>query len=376
MLKMASYKTKLCKHWLKHGNCQLGSKCHYAHGERELERMEYECERMERGHKRIEYENVRMERERNKLVSVNHYYNKHDSIYHQYNKHESKYYNDNDKQKSKYYHQEKSCHTCHASHFPIHNYENDKQYFQNRPLFLRRSYEERVPIASKENFDNDMEDGEFENPKTSPKHSEQVFSPSLSSKRRKTSPKHNKQVFSPSPSPKRRKLSDNKNNKLFDDENIIDNDGILISKLSDNKNAKEFDDDNKFMKKLSDNKYDKVFDDDDKSIVAKVEICEENTQENEGELDLENLLRITPKDDEVNVQNDEDGVQTKLKHCASCKNFENRLHQTSKENEILKNTLYNLEVKYSQMKEAKFNVIENIKNIESFYSKYHNDTQI
>ena len=70
---MASYKTKLCKHWLKHGNCQLGSKCQFAHGECELERMEYERKRMECDHKRIEYENVRMECEHNKLVSVNHY---------------------------------------------------------------------------------------------------------------------------------------------------------------------------------------------------------------------------------------------------------------------------------------------------------------
>ena len=290
----------------------------------------------------------------------------HESKYHRYKKHESEYYND--KQKSKYYHQKKSCHTSHVSHFPIHNYENDKQYFQNRLLLLKRLYDERVPIASKENFDNDMEDGEFVNPKTSPKHSEQVFSLSLSSKRRKTSPKHNKQVFSPSPSSKRQKLSDNKNNKLFDDENklveklfdnkdeiIKDNDGISMRKLSDNKNAKKIDDNNKLMKKLSDNKHDKVFDDDDNSIVAMVESCEENRQENEGELDLENLLHIIPEDDEVNVQNDEDEVQTKLKHCASCKNFENRLYQTSKENETFKNALYNLEVKYSQMKEAKFN---------------------
>lgn len=30
------YKTSLCKHWTTTGNCSIGSRCHFAHGEREL----------------------------------------------------------------------------------------------------------------------------------------------------------------------------------------------------------------------------------------------------------------------------------------------------------------------------------------------------
>lgn len=330
---MSSFKTKLCKHWLRHGLCQFGSKCQFAHGERELERMERE--RMEHDHKRIKYEHESMEREHHKLVHVSSYDNKHESRYNHHDKHELKYYHDDNKQKSKYYDEEKS---HHMSHFSIRNHENHKQHFPNQTL-SSRSYEERVPSAFKEKNNNDMEDGEFVNPMTSPKHC--------------------KQAFSPSPSPKRRKLSNNKNDKVSNDNN--------------------------------------------KSMVTMVEIRKEYQQEDEGNFDLEDLLRISPEDHELNIQNDENDVnvpndenevdvpndesevnvgndenedQTKLKHCASCKNFENRLHQILDENATLKNAIYILDEKYSQIKEAKLNFMKSFKSIESLTFKYHKDKPI
>ena len=30
------YKTELCRHFMQHGNCTLGDRCHFAHGEKEL----------------------------------------------------------------------------------------------------------------------------------------------------------------------------------------------------------------------------------------------------------------------------------------------------------------------------------------------------
>lgn len=30
------YKTQLCKHFMQTGNCHVGSKCHFSHGEHEL----------------------------------------------------------------------------------------------------------------------------------------------------------------------------------------------------------------------------------------------------------------------------------------------------------------------------------------------------
>lgn len=88
------------------------------------------------------------------------------------------------------------------------------------------------------------------------------------------------------------------------------------------------------------NKEDKVYDDDNKSLVATVEICKENQQDDKGKFDLEDLLCITLENYKVNMQNDENEVQTKLEHCKSCKNFENCLHQTTKENATLKNAMY------------------------------------
>lgn len=99
---MSFYKTKLCKHWLKHGNCQLRSKPQFGHGECELERMEAcESKKIEHDHKRLDYKHETMEHEPHKLVRVDSYIDKHETKY------ESKYYHHNDKQKSKKFHHDK-----------------------------------------------------------------------------------------------------------------------------------------------------------------------------------------------------------------------------------------------------------------------------
>ncbi len=34
------YKTQLCKHWQQIGNCHVGARCHFAHGEPELRKVD------------------------------------------------------------------------------------------------------------------------------------------------------------------------------------------------------------------------------------------------------------------------------------------------------------------------------------------------
>jgi len=216
-------------------------------------------------------------------------------------KYKSDYHQYDDKYESKYYHIKKPSRISHVHHYSVHNYDNDKRPYVNLPL-SSRSYKEKSPNLCNEKVDV-VEEGEFVNLKMSSKHRAQALSPLQS------------------PSPKQRKLSDNKSDNAFDD-------------------------DTKLPRTI-------------------VEVCEENQQGIRSGSNLEDILCLPPKDLETNMQDNCNEVEHKAKLCASCEKINICLHQTLKENSTLKNAMCILHKKYSQMKEAKSNYIESIKNIES-----------